>query len=387
MQRLSSWLAVVAALALGTLVATLSSRTVVEAPAASNATSTRITVVPTVEVPRLSLPTLAPAFSGATTTKTASSSRSLPAPAPKKSPPAPTAAPSTQATTTRVSEPVVAQPPTGALDASATSLRDALVNIVCYAPAAAPYHSISGSGIMISPSGYILTNAHVAQYFLLEDQGVDCAIRTGSPAVDTYTAKLAFISPAWIYANAGLLTTASPSGTGERDFAILAVESRSASAPRGALPYVPLAHAAPAKGSSVVIGSYGAQFLSPVSVENSLFPTLVYGSVKDVYTFGTNTIDVLDLGGSAAAQEGSSGGGVGDREGTLVGTITTSTVTGDTSTRSLDAITASYVRADYATETGTSLDSLLSLATSTAVANFANERATLEAKLLSAIAH
>ena len=105
----------------------------------------------------------------------------------------------------------------------------------------------------------------------------------------------------------------------------------------------------------------------------------MYGSVKDVYTFGTNTIDVLALGGSAAAQEGSSGGGIANADGELVGTITTSTVSGATNTRSLDAITLSYIRADYATETGVPFDILLSQPPADAVASFAPEAKSLEA--------
>ena len=96
-------------------------------------------------------------------------------------------------------------------------------------------------------------------------------------------------------------------------------------------------------GTPVVIASYGAQFLEQSQVQSALFPTVVFGSVKDIFTFATNTIDVLALGGSAAAQEGSSGGGVSDAAGKLVGTITTSTTKGTTDTRSLSAITASYI--------------------------------------------
>ena len=89
-------------------------------------------------------------------------------------------------------------------------------------------------------------------------------------------------------------------------------------------------------------------FLNQIRYNPSLFPTIVFGSVKDVFTFAATTIDVLTLGGSAAAQEGSSGGGVAGGNGKLVGTITTSTTNGPTDTRKLDAITASYIRAEYA---------------------------------------
>lgn len=277
---------------------------------------------------------------------------------------------------------VAAPSPGIGLDASASLLRGALVNILCFVPAASGLHSISGSGVIIDPKGVILTNAHIAQYFLLADRGVTCAIRTGSPAKDEYDAALIYISRAWLEANPTTLTQAAPSGTGEYDFALLAITRSATGAPLpSTFPFIPLAIAPSTIGTPTVIASYGAQFLETSQVQSALFPTVVFGSVKDVFTFKTNTIDVLALGGSAAAQEGSSGGGVADAKGELVGTITTSTVTGTTDTRSLSAITASYVRAEYASETGSALDLLLAKPTATAVNEYSTKLPALEAIL------
>ena len=261
------------------------------------------------------------------------------------------------------------------------------MNIICNTGGSSKLHSISGSGVIITGSGLVLTNAHVAQYFLLGDKGVSCVLRTGSPATDAYTAALAFVSPAWVHANAAVLTETMPSGTGEHDYALLAISGAApgAAAATAPFPYLPISALPVSAGTSVVIGSYGAQFLETAQIESALFPTVAFGSVKNVYTFGTNTIDVLALGGSAAAQEGSSGGGVASASGALVGTITTSTVTGDTSTRSLDAITTSYIRAAYASETGSPIDLLLAEATSTAVARFAPDASALESVIVSAV--
>ena len=240
-------------------------------------------------------------------------------------------------------------------------------------------HSISGSGIIIDSKGIILTNAHVAQYFLLADRSVSCTIRSGSPAVDKYSAALEYISPAWLKANPNVLTEAAPSGTGEHDFALLAItKSATSTALPSTFPYIQLATLPPAVDAPVVIASYGAQFIDASQIASGLFPTIVYGSIKEVFTFGTNTVDVFSLGGSAAAQEGSSGGGIADASDTLVGTITTSTISGATNTRSLNAVTASYIRGDYASETGQALDSLLSESPSTAVSNFAPQISSLE---------
>lgn len=271
-------------------------------------------------------------------------------------------------------------PPSGSIDTAAATLRSALVNILCYASAGSGLHGMSGSGVFIDSKGIIITDAHVAQYLLLADRKVSCTIRTGSPAADTYKAALIYISPMWLRANPTVLTQAAPTGTGEYDFALLAVtKSATASTLPALFPSVSLAQVPPTSGTPIVIGSYGAQFLEANQVQSDLFPTVVFGSVKDVYTFNTNTVDVLALGGSVAAQEGSSGGGVVDAMGALTAMITTSTVDGATATRSLSAITASYIRSEYAGEMGTPLDFLLDQPTAASVSAFAPKIPELEA--------
>lgn len=270
------------------------------------------------------------------------------------------------------------------LNSAAQTLRGALVNIICYAPTGSGLHSMTGSGVVIDPKGIVLTNAHIAQYFLFADRGVSCRLRSGSPATDHYTAALLYLPSIWIQNNAQVLTQISPSGTGEYDFAFIgivgSIQKPSTPLPN-AFPALPLAVAPLSTGAPVVIGSYGAQFLEYSQIQSNLFPTLVFGSVKNVFTFATNSIDVVALGGSAAAQEGSSGGGVVNALGELAATITTSTTEGVTSGRQLNAITASYMRREYANETGESLDSLLSLPLATSIANFIPSGAALEAIL------
>jgi hypothetical protein len=342
---------------------------------APQASSTGLAVLPTPTLPALALPST----SASTTTATKATSTKPVAPTkPVKKPVPVVAAASTPATTPAPTAPM----PAGDITLAGAEVRAALVNILCLASASSGVQSISGSGVMIDPRGVILTNAHIGQYFLLRDRGVSCTIRTGSPATDAYYAAPIFISPAWISANSATVTEAQPTGTGEHDITLLAVTRSATSANLPAsFSYVPLGEEPPLVGEPIVIGSYAAQFLSSSAIQTSLYPTIVYGSIKDIFTFDTNTIDVASLGGSIAAQEGSSGGGAVDASGELTATITTSTTQGDTSTRQLNAITASYIRRDYAAETGRALTTLLADSPSIMVANFAPQMPALEAQI------
>lgn len=336
-------------------------------------------IAPTTSSPSSHATTTPPAFSSLPAIqKTATTSRSAPTITPK---PLVTAKTTAQ---TPLPVPALSQ---DALDASATALRSALVNILCIAPASSAIHSISASGVIIDPSGYILTNAHVAQYFLLTDQGVSCSIRTGDPARASYSAKLAYIPSEWIRDNATVFLQAAPSGTGERDFALLAITSSVTSDPLpSALPSATLSYAATLAGTPVVVASYGAQFLEFAQIEAALSPTVVFGSIQKIFTFHTNTADVLTVSGSAASQEGSSGGGIVSGSSMLEGLITTSTVMGSTATRSLSAITGSYIRREYAAETHSTLDLLLATPPAEAISAFAPSAPALEAILLATLA-
>ncbi|MDB5265434.1 MAG: hypothetical protein JWM39_147 [Parcubacteria group bacterium] len=305
-----------------------------------------------------------------------------PAAAAGTSAPLPASAPAPAATS--------AQSPTQtALGLALPNLRSALVNIICLPNNVGPLRGISGSGIIIDPRGIILTVAHVAQYELLAEARPDlmtCYVRTGSPAVNEYKAAPIYVSSNWISLNSKTISSASPTGTGENDFALLAItgSNTSASLP-STFSFVPLANVISTVGDPVVIGSYGAEFLTTARIEADLFPTLVYDTVQDRFTFGTNTVDLISLGGGAAAQQGSSGGGIANQNGQLVGLITTSSSGSDINTRDLHAITTSYLQRAFKLESGSDLTSYITSTNSTAlVAAYASKATQLANTLLSA---
>jgi hypothetical protein len=372
--RFSAVAAIIGAIAFGLFIEYFASgTTVINNVSGHAATSTGLATLPSVTLPLIQLPV--------TTSTTSTSTVNSSTPKQRATPESPVATPV-------AAIPASAQAPVGDIDASASEIRAGLVNIICESPSGSGLASISGSGVIIDPRGIILTNAHIGQYFLLANRGVSCVVRTGSPAQNAYYASPAFVSPAWLSANSSALIEAAPTGTGEYDIAILVITSSATDSPLpNSFPYVPLGEDSPVLNEPVVIGSYAAQFLQSSAIANDLFPTIVYGSVQNVFTFQTTSVDVVSLGGSAAAQEGSSGGGVVDASGELTATITTSTTQGETSSRELNAITASYIRRDYIAETGLTISTLLSENPSTMVSNFAPKIPSLEAIVTADLPH
>lgn len=267
------------------------------------------------------------------------------------------------------------------------TLRGAIVNILCVSTDTR-IRSMSGSGVIVSPNGTILTVAHVAQYFLLQDtlpEGtISCTIRTGSPATDTYIGKALFVSSAWILANKTALTATSPVGTGENDFALIGITGSTKNTHLlSSIPSIPLARRDPLLQEKTVIGSYGAEFIPSKDIRLGLSPILDFATISDQFTFQKTTVDLLSLKNSTAAQEGSSGGAVADGYGEVIGIITTSSSGSDIGKRTLNAITANYIRRAFLQETGASLDSYIqSPDTSSLVDAYAEQKEILAETLL-----
>lgn len=238
------------------------------------------------------------------------------------------------------------------LELADQQLQAALVNILCLASGSSPVGSISGSGIIIDPSGTILTNAHIAQYLLLKDypneNSIECTIRTGSPAKDAYTAELAYISPAWIYANANALAEDNPMGTGESDYALLSITGPTQfSEMPETFPFIPLSFTEASVGEVVISAGYPASFLEAAAIQRNLVQIRAAGTIQDIYTFNQTTVDVLSLGGVPLAQQGASGGAVVDSNGTLRGVVVTSSLEGNTQERDLRAISTGHIARSF----------------------------------------
>jgi hypothetical protein len=244
-------------------------------------------------------------------------------------------------------------------------LEEALVNVYCQYKTDTHIRTTTGTGFFISTKGIILTNAHVAQFLLLEDAAdapgtVACVIRSGDPATPRYEAELLYISPTWIFNNASLITEAHPRGTGERDYALLYISS--------AIDQTPLPARFPAltvdvallprntEGKAVVTGGYPAGALSRGGADAALTPVIAESTVGTLYTFGSNYADLFAIAESPVGEEGASGGPIIEAAtGKAIGLIVTR---GDESVegpRSLRALTLSYLDRAIQEETGFSL--------------------------------
>jgi hypothetical protein len=246
--------------------------------------------------------------------------------------------------------------------------RGALVNILCTTSAGGSFNPISGSGVFIDNRGIILTNAHVAQYFLLKDypfpDNIKCVIRSGSPAQPLYTAEVMYLPPEWVAANAGQLTATHAQGTGENDYAFLRITgtvSPSISLPTS-FPALPMTSDAPQIGAPTLLVAYPAGLLDGETIQMNLYSSSAVSTVQALYSFsGTQNVDLIALSGSVVSQTGSSGGAlIGLGSGKLLGIIATETTGTTTADRQLNAVTVGFIDRALAKEGFGGLISFLS---------------------------
>jgi S1-C subfamily serine protease len=272
----------------------------------------------------------------------------------EQTPPAPPSEPTAVAQS-------LAPPPT---DFSTEKVLPALVNILCLS--SGPFSGVTGSGIVIDPRGIVLTNAHVAQYILLQDfpneNTFNCTVRTGGPARERYIAELLFLPAKWAEEHAASIRDEIQTGTGEHDWALLYITERTDGSPlQNSFPYVPFdtGEAIVQKGDSVLLSGYPAGFLGGITIRKDLWPASTVVQIADLFTFKEGTVDILSFGGTILAQSGSSGGAVVNADDNLIGIVVTSSEGETTAERDLRAVTLSHINASMFAHTDQALSQFL----------------------------
>jgi S1-C subfamily serine protease len=248
------------------------------------------------------------------------------------------------------------------LQTATSSPVEALVNIFCTYTSDEFTKTTTGTGYFIDSDGIILTNAHVAQFLLLEgvEGSTDCIIRTGNPAEPAYEADLLYISPAWVQKHAKLINQERPRSTGERDYALLYITAGLTDQPLPqyfpALSFDAELMRTSALDTSVFAAGYPAETLfASTRATAELVPRQTTTSIKELMTFGSNYADIFTVSGSDIGEQGSSGGPIVNQAGDAIGLISTR---GDDSvfgTGSLRALTISYIDRTIQEETGFTL--------------------------------
>jgi len=247
--------------------------------------------------------------------------------------------------------------------ASAGSLASALVNLFCQIRTDEHVRTTTGTGYFISPKGVVLTNAHVAQFLLLENatgvREASCVVRSGDPAVAQYRAKLLYLPPTWVSAHASLITTPAPQASGERDYALLYVsDAFEGAALPDSFPHIPpYTGLIPrhATGDPVLAAGYPVEAPFDKRSNFTLRPRVATTTITNLFTFGSNYADVISIAESSVGSRGSSGGPVVHTDGRAIGLIVTKGDETDGETTSLRALTLSYIDRTITEETGFTL--------------------------------
>lgn len=270
---------------------------------------------------------------------------------------------------------------------SESTINNIVLNIICTNREGNKIKVSTASGVLISPNGVVLTNAHVAQLFLLKnyprENYMECSLRRENIPTYGYKADILYISKDWIRDNASLINDPAPRGTGENDYALLFITENTnpvLSLPTK-FPYAELAtiDGSVEVGDNITASGYPGRQISLLNLSSSARLIIDRILVNNIYTFAQTTTDVFSTSATSVAEKGSSGGGIFE-DNKLVGIISTTMNVGGGNY--INAITLSYINRDIKNETGYSLSAMISGDVNSRANNFNENEVPVLLKLL-----
>lgn len=235
------------------------------------------------------------------------------------------------------------------------TVRDVVVNILCLEKTRTYTRLSSGSGVIISPSGVVLTNAHVTYPFLKTAQfgasTYSCSIRRENIPNFGYNAELVYYPSDWLSVNREIIKEAAPVGTGENDYALLQITTPLGPTPKtSTFPYASIEiNLADLKTHlPITVAGYPSSNSGVFEVDAKPGLKIAESSIVDFFTFNTRSFDVLQTGVNEVAHRGASGGGI--FEGNLLFGIVVTT-NSNTQGSYINALTIPYIKQDFKKDT------------------------------------
>jgi hypothetical protein len=238
-------------------------------------------------------------------------------------------------------------------------IKQSVVNIYCSRTVGGRIQKSTGSGVMIDAGGVILTNSHVAEYFLLAQNGnnTSCSIRTDSPAKNSYKAKLVYMPQTWVEKNKNNLSMLTVTGTGEHDYALLVITERLRSdAPNIPLTFLNIGDDTLSKKQKINIAGYPAGFSDVKLLDSALYLLVRPSEITNIAGFDRVSSDVVNTSPTILAEHGSSGGAITDESGDLIALIVATTIDSYSGGKNLQAITLDYIKKNIQSTSGNSLE-------------------------------
>jgi Trypsin-like peptidase domain len=240
------------------------------------------------------------------------------------------------------------------------NIADVVVNILCLERTKTYTRLTSGSGVIISPSGLILTNAHVTYPFLHTPQFnsslYSCSVRQANIPNFGYNAELVYYPADWLSYNSEVIKTPNPTGTGENDYAFLQITSALGPTPKqNQFPFASTQVDINdlKEGADITASGYPSSNSGVFEIDTKPGLKIAESTIADFFTFGSRTHDILQTGVNEVAHRGSSGGGIFNKN-ILYGIVVTTNTNSQGSY--INALTIPYIKRDFKNDTGFDFD-------------------------------